>query len=79
MGLTITMVINHLRPSWDDPPSPRHEVCQFCFNNLFDSYPYRRADFYRAVSRYCFWERNGYLVVPDTWAMKKRHLVVQGL
>ena len=20
-GLTITMVINHLRPSWDDPPS----------------------------------------------------------
>ena len=72
-GLTITMVINHLRPSWDDPPSARHETCVlFASTTPFDSYPYRRADFCeRAVLRYCFWERNGYLVVPDTWAMKK--------
>ena len=32
-GLAITMVINHLRPSWDDPPSIGFEwrmACKFC-------------------------------------------------
>ena len=31
-GLMITMVINDLRPSWDDPPSS--SVCVFGFRDL---------------------------------------------